>query len=99
MASLSYTEWCDKNRFRYDDDPDRREAHNRFCEAEERAPHPTPSPGLDGTITHTWMQDREKELHRRSCQIHYRIIFPPPIPIVSLPSLADNERLSYHGLD
>jgi hypothetical protein len=99
MASLSYTEWCDHHHFPYDNDPDRRAAWKQFCENEERRPQPTPTRGLDGTITRTWIQDRQAELNRRSYRVFYRLIFPPPIPILSVTPLANNPWLGWHGID
>jgi hypothetical protein len=47
----------------------------------------------------TWKGAREDELRRRSYRIFYRLIFPPPIPIVWFPPLAQNEWLGWRGLD
>lgn len=48
----------------------------------------------------TWWDDRAMELERRSRGRLYRIIFPAGrIPILSLPALANNPWLGYHGLD
>jgi hypothetical protein len=49
--------------------------------------------------TRTWKDDRADELRRRSYRVFYRVIFPPPIPIVAFPPLAKNERFGWHGLD
>jgi hypothetical protein len=49
--------------------------------------------------TRTWKDGRADELRRRSYRIFYRLIFPPPIPIVAFPPLAKNEWLGWHGLD
>jgi hypothetical protein len=52
-----------------------------------------------GRILRMWMKDRDAELRRRSYRILYRLTFPPPIPIVSLPPLAKNKWLGWHGMD
>jgi hypothetical protein len=52
-----------------------------------------------GNPPRTWKDDRADELKRRSYGLFYKLIFPPPIPIVSFPPLAKNEWLGWRGLD
>ena len=55
-----------------------------------------PSAGkMNCRVTRTWMQNREDELRRHSYHRFYRIIFPPPIPILWFPPLARNEEVDW----
>jgi len=96
--SLSYTDWCDERDLPYEND-EQKIAWLRWCEEEANKPRPTPLPCFDLRITRTWQDDRDAERKRRSYGILYRLIFPPPIPVVAFPRLAKNEWLGWHGLD
>ena|SRR5271170_1462400 len=96
--SLFYTEWCDKHGLCYDNEQ-HKAAWLKWSEEEMRKPRPTPMPFVDNRVMRTWKDDREAELQRRSYRIFYKIIWPPPMPLVSFPSLADNPWLGYHGWD
>ncbi|HUJ08538.1 MAG TPA: hypothetical protein VL171_00790 [Verrucomicrobiae bacterium] len=49
--------------------------------------------------TRTWKDERANEMRRQSNRVFYKVVFPPPIPIISLPPLALNDWLGWHGLD
>ena len=42
-----------------------------------------------------WKGERADELRRRSYSKFYRIVFPPPVPILWFPPLAWNKEVGY----
>jgi len=98
VTHLFYSEWCDQRGLDYTDEANR-VAYEASCKAEADRPQTKPNPAVSCSMTRTWMDDRAEELRRLSYRIFYKLIFPPPIPIVTFPPLANNEWLGWNGMD